>query len=293
MNTAKTAVLLAAITGLFLLIGFLIGVLLGGMTGLITAFVFAGLMNFFAYWSSDTLALRMAGAKAVTQEEQPRLHAVVEQVAALANVPKPKVYIVQNDTPNAFATGRNPNHAAVAATTGILSLLDERELRGVLGHELGHVKNRDILTSSIVATLAGAISMVAWMGMWFGGAFGGRDDRNNPYGGLIALAAVLLAPIAAMLIQMGISRSREYQADATGAHLTHDPEALASALQKLERGVQARPMEATPMAQSTAHLYIVNPFRGGGVANLFSTHPPIEERIRRLHAMAYGPHVVA
>jgi heat shock protein HtpX len=288
MNTVKTAVLLAAITGLFLLIGFLIG----GPTGIIVAFVFAALMNFFAYWSSDKLALRMANAKEVTPEEAPELHRVVEQVAALANVPKPRVYIIENSQPNAFATGRNPEHAAVAATTGILQLLDERELRGVLGHELGHVKNRDILTSSIVATFAGAISMVAWMGLWFGGAFGGRD-RNNPYGGLIALAAFLLAPIAATLIQLGISRAREYQADETGAQLTHDPEALASALQKLERGVQARPMEPTPMAQSTAHLYIVNPFRGGGVANLFSTHPPIEERIRRLHAMAYGPHVVA
>jgi heat shock protein HtpX len=284
MNTAKTAVLLAAITGLFLLLG----VLLGGMSGLITAFVFAGIMNFVAYWSSDKLALRMAGAKEVSPEEQPRLHAVVEQVAALANVPKPRVYIVQNDTPNAFATGRNPNHAAVAATTGILALLDERELRGVLGHELGHVKNRDILTSSIVATLAGAISMIAWMGMWFGGGLGGRGNRDNQYGGIIALAALLLAPIAATLIQLGISRAREYQADDTGAHLTHDPEALASALAKLERGVQAR-----PMAQSTAHLYIVNPFRGGGMAGLFSTHPPIEERIRRLHAMAYGPRISA
>jgi heat shock protein HtpX len=288
MNTAKTAVLLAAITGLFLLLG----VLLGGMSGLIMAFVFAGIMNFVAYWSSDKLALRMAGAKEVTPEEQPRLHAIVEQVAALANVPKPRVYIVQNDTPNAFATGRNPNHAAVAATTGILALLDERELRGVLGHELGHVKNRDILTSSIVATLAGAISMIAWMGMWFGGGLGGRN-RDNQYGGIIALAAILLAPIAAMLIQLGISRAREYQADDTGAHLTHDPEALASALEKLERGVQARPMEPTPMAQSTAHLYIVNPFRRGGRSNLFSTHPPIEERIRRLHAMAYGPRISA
>jgi len=288
MNTVKTAVLLAAITGLFLPLGFL----LGGPTGIVVAFVFAGAMNFFAYWSSDKLALRMANAKEVTPEEAPQLHRVVEQVAALANEPKPRVYIIESATPNAFATGRNPQHAAVAATTGILNLLDERELRGVLGHELGHVKNRDILTSSIVATLAGAISMIAWMSLWFGGAFGSRD-RNNPYGGLIALAAVLLAPIAATMIQLGISRAREYQADETGAHLTHDPEALASALEKLERGVQARPMEPSPMAQSTAHLYIVNPFRGGGVSNLFSTHPPIEERIRRLHAMAYGPHVTA
>ena len=280
MNTFKTAVLLAAITGLFLLIG----VLLGGMTGLITAFVFAGLMNFVAYWSSDKLALRMAGAKEVSMQEQPRLHSIVEEVAAQSGVPKPRVYMVQNDTPNAFATGRNPQHAAVAVTTGIMSLLDERELRGVLGHELAHVQNRDILTSSIVATLAGAISMLAWMSLWFGGM--GRD-RNNPYGGLIALLAFLLAPIAAALIQAGISRAREYQADADGAKFTHDPEALASALQKLQRGVQQRPLEPTPMAQSTAHLYIVHPFRGGGIVNLFSTHPPIEERVRRLREMAY------
>src|SRR3990170_4344487 len=264
MNTFKTALLLAAITGLFLLIGFL----LGGPTGLIVAFVFAGLMNFFAYWTSDKLALRMAGAREVSMQEAPGLHSMVEEVAAQAGMPKPRVYIVENDTPNAFATGRNPQHAAVAVTTGIMRLLDERELRGVLGHELGHVKNRDILTSSIVATLAGAISMIAWMSLWFGGM--GRD-RNNPYGGLIALAAFLLAPIAAALIQAGISRTREFQADASGAEVTHDPEALASALEKLQQGVEARPMEPTPMAQSTAHLYIVNPFRGGGMSNLFST----------------------
>jgi heat shock protein HtpX len=277
MNTLKTAVLLAAITGLFLLIGFLIG----GPTGIVVAFVLAAAMNFFAYWSSDSLALRMAGAKEVTQDEAPALHRIVEEVASLANVPKPKVCIVQSDTPNAFATGRNPHHAAVAATTGILNLLDERELRGVLGHELAHVQNRDILTSSIVATLAGAISMIAWMSLFFGG---GRDRGNA----LIGLVAFLVAPIAAAMIQMGISRAREYQADQDGAKYTHDPEALASALQKLQRGVQARPMDPTPMAQSTAHMYIVNPFRGGGVTNLFSTHPPIEERVKRLHEMTYA-----
>ena len=285
MNAVKTAILLAAITGLFLLIG----VLLGGMTGLIIAFVMAGLMNFFAYWSSDKLALRMAGAKEVSMQEQPRLHSIVEEVAAQAGVPKPRVYMVENDTPNAFATGRNPQHAAVACTTGIMNLLDERELRGVLGHELAHVQNRDILTSSIVATLAGAISMIAWMSLWFGG-IGGRG-RDNQYGGLIALLAFLLAPIAAALIQAGISRTRELQADADGAKFTHDPEALASALEKLQRGVQARPLEPTPMAQSTAHLYIVHPFRGGGIVNLFSTHPPIEERVRRLRNMAYKTNV--
>ena len=275
MNMLKTTVLLAALMGLFLLIG----VLLAGIPGLIIAFGFGAALNFFAYWSSDKLALRMAGAKEVSVQEEPRLHAMIEEVAAQAGMPKPRVYVVQNDTPNAFATGRNPQHAAVAVTTGIMRLLDERELRGVLGHELGHVKNRDILISSIVATLAGAISMLAWMSLWFRGMRG--------YGALISLAAIILAPIAAMIIQAGISRTRELQADVTGAEVTHDPEALASALEKLHQGVQARPMEATPMAQSTAHLYIVHPFRGGGVARLFSTHPPIEERVRRLREMAY------
>jgi heat shock protein HtpX len=279
MNTIKTAVLLAAITGLFLMIG----VLVGGMTGLIVAFVFAGLMNFFAYWSSDKLALRMAGAREVSMQEAPRLHSMVEEVAAQAGLPKPRVYTVDNATPNAFATGRNPQHAAVAVTTGILDLLDERELRGVIGHELGHVRNRDILTSSIVATLAGAISMIAWMSLWFGGL-----GRRSGYGALISLAAFLLAPIAAALIQAGISRTREFQADATGAEVTHDPEALASALEKLHRGVAARPMQPTPMAESTAHLYIVHPFRAGGIVNLFSTHPPVEERVKRLRDRAYG-----
>ncbi len=275
MNTLKTTLLLAALTALFLGIGFAVG----GVPGMIVAFGFAAALNFFAYWSSDKLALRMAGAREVSVQEQPRLHATVEEVAAQAGLPKPRVYLVQNDTPNAFATGRNPKHAAVAVTTGIMRLLDERELRGVLGHELGHVKNRDILTSSIVATLAGAISMLAWMSLWFRGMRG--------YGALISLAAIILAPIAAMLIQAGISRTRELQADVTGANVTHDPEALASALEKLHQGVQARPMEATPMAQSTAHLYIVHPFRGGGIGRLFSTHPPIEERVRRLRDMAY------
>jgi len=280
MNAIKTAVLLAAITGLFVGIGFLVG----GIGGMIVAFALAGVMNFFAYWSSDKLALRMAGAREVSMQEAPRLHSIIEEVSAQASMPKPKVYIVENATPNAFATGRNPKHAAVAVTTGIMNLLDERELRGVIGHELGHVKNRDILTSSIVATLAGAISMIAWMSLWFGGIGG----RRSGYGALISLAAFLLAPIAAGLIQAGISRTREYSADRSGAEVTHDPEALASALEKLQRGVAQAPMEPTPMAESTAHLYIVHPFRGGGLVNLFSTHPPIEERVKRLRDMAYS-----
>jgi heat shock protein HtpX len=275
MNTLRTTILLAALTGLFLAIGFAIG----GVPGMVIAFGLAAALNFFAYWSSDKLALRMAGAREVSVQDAPRLHASVEEVAYQAGVPKPKVYLVQNDTPNAFATGRNPEHAAVAVTTGITRLLDERELRAVLGHEMAHVKNRDILTSSIVATLAGAISMLAWMSLLFRGSRG--------YGAIISLAAFLLAPIAAALIQAGISRTREFQADATGAELTHDPEALASALEKLHQGVQERPMEATPMAESTSHMYIVHPFRGGGMANLFSTHPKVEDRVRRLRKRAY------
>lgn len=278
MNAVKTTVLLAALTGLFLGIGFL----LGGLVGVIIALVIALAMNFFAYWSSDKLALRMAGAKEVSVTEQPRLHSMIEEVAAQAGLPKPRVYMVENDTPNAFATGRNPQHAAVAVTTGIMGLLTERELRGVLGHELGHVKNRDILTSAIVATIAGAISMLALISLFF------RNSRG-PYAMIAFLLAWIVAPMAAGLIRAAISRTRELQADVTGAEVTHDPEALASALEKLEQGVRARPMEATPMAESTAHLYIVHPFKAGGVANLFSTHPPIEERVRRLREMAYRP----
>ncbi|MGB2694986.1 MAG: zinc metalloprotease HtpX [Dehalococcoidia bacterium] len=276
MNAIKTTMLLAALTGLFLVIGFLIG----GQVGLIIAFGLAAALNFFAYWSSDKLALRMASAREVSMQDAPKLHSIVEEIAAQSGVPKPRVYIIENDTPNAFATGRNPQHAAVAVTAGIMNLLDERELRGVLGHELGHVKNRDILTSSIVATLAGAISMLAWMSLFF------RNSRSS-YSGLISLVAWLVAPLAAGLIQAGISRTREFQADRTGAEVTHDPEALASALEKLHQGVQARPMTDTPFAQSTAHLFIVHPFSAGGLTNLFSTHPPIEERVRRLREMAY------
>lgn len=277
MNTFKTAVLLAALTALFMVIGFAITP--GSLVGPLVALGFAGVMNFFAYWSSDKLALRMARAREVSVQEASRLHSIVEEVAAQAGVPKPRVYIVDTATPNAFATGRNPKHAAVAVTTGIMNILDERELRGVLGHEMAHVRNRDILTGSIVATLAGAISMLAWMALWF------RGIRSG-YGQIIGLLAFLLAPLAAALIQAGISRTREYQADASAARITHDPEALASALLKLQRGIAARPMQPTPAAESTAHLYIVNPFRAGGLVNLFSTHPPIEERARRLRDMS-------
>ena len=271
MALFKTTVLLAALMGLFLGIGLLVG----GIPGLIIAAVLGIGMNFFAYWSSDKLALRVAGAKEVSQQEQPGLHRMVAEVATLAGLPKPKVYIIENDAPNAFATGRNPEHAAVAVTTGIMRILSERELRAVIGHELGHVKNRDILISSIVAAIAAAISMVAFVSYFF---------RRSPYAMIVGW---IIAPIAAGIIQASISRTREFQADRTGAELTHDPASLATALEKLHQGIKERPMEATPMAESTAHLYIVHPFKAGGLANLFSTHPPMEERVKRLRDMAY------
>ncbi len=271
MAMFKTTVLLAALMGLFLGIGLLVG----GIPGLIIAAVLGLGMNFFAYWSSDKLALRVAGAKEVSQEEQPGLHRMVAEVATLAGLPKPKVYLIQNDAPNAFATGRNPEHAAVAVTTGIMRILSDRELRAVMGHELGHVKNRDILISSIVAAIAAAISMVAFVSYFF---------RRSPYAMLVGW---IIAPIAAGIIRSAISRTREFQADRTGAEITHDAASLATALEKLHQGVKERPMEATPMAEATAHLYIMNPFKAGGIANLFSTHPPLEERVKRLRDIAY------
>lgn len=281
MNLLKTTVLLALLTGILVAVGGYIG----GIGGAAIFLVIAAAMNFFAYWFSDKLALRMAGAKEVSEAEAPQLHSMVREVANLAGMPMPRVYIVQNDSPNAFATGRNPKKAVVAVTTGIQRILTDRELRAVIGHEMGHVKNRDILTSSIVATIAGAISLIAQILMWtslFGG--GRREGGGNP---LIMLAIILLAPISATLIQLGISRTREYAADKTGAEVTHDPEALASALEKLHQGVSMRPMEPTPNNEAVSALYIVHPFRGGGMQNLFSTHPPMEERIRRLREMTY------
>ncbi len=274
MNLMKTAVLLAALTGLLVLVGDLIG----GPSGAVLFLVLAGAMNFFAYWYSDKMALKMAGAHEVTESQEPGLFAIVRNVARLSGMPMPRVYVIETDSPNAFATGRNPQHASVAVTHGILALLNDEELEGVLAHELGHVKNRDILTSSIAATLAGAITLIARMGYWaslFGGGRGSRD-RN---GGLSALLMLIVAPIAATLIQLAISRSREYEADATGAHTTGNPYALASALQKLEDYSKHLPLQATP---STAHLFIIAPLIGGGIGSLFSTHPPTRERIRRL-----------
>lgn len=276
-NTLKTTVLLAALTGLFLLIGDAFG----GERGMIMALAFAAITNVGAYWFSDKIVLAMYGAREVSPAEAPELHQVVDNLAMKAGIPKPKVYIIPTDAPNAFATGRDPHHAAVAATEGILGILNHDELEAVLAHELGHVRNRDILISTIAATVAGAISMVARLAFWFGGFGRDRDREGN---GLVLLLTMILAPIIALIIQLAISRSREYAADASGAKLSGHPLALASALAKLQRGAQVRPMEdATP---ATAHMFIVNPLTGGWARSLFSTHPPTEERIKRLEAMA-------
>jgi heat shock protein HtpX len=278
MNTFKTAFLLTALT---LLLVFL-GGHFGGQNGMILAFVIAAGMNFFSYFFSDKLALAMYRAQPVTREQLPRVYEVVERMTQRIGLPMPKIFVIPADSPNAFATGRNPKHASVAVTNGILNLLTNEELEGVLAHELGHVKNRDILTSSIAATLAGAITMLARMGYWaslFGGYGGGRD-RDRGGGGIGALLMLILAPIAAMLIQLAVSRSREYEADATGAHITGNPYALASALEKLDAYSKRMPMGASP---STAHLFIVAPVVSArDLANLFSTHPPISKRIERL-----------
>lgn len=278
MNLMKTTMLLALLTGLLVAVGGLVG----GTAGMIFFLLIAAAMNFFAYWFSDKAALKMAGAQEVSEAEEPGLHALVAEVAADAGMPKPRVFVMHTDSPNAFATGRNPQHAVVAVTTGIRRILNERELRAVLGHEMGHVRNRDILTTSIVATIAGAISLIANVLMW-SSIFGGRRNQNP----LLMLLAIIVAPIAASAIQMGISRQREYAADATGAEVTGDPLALASALSKLERGVQYVPMQETPVQESVAALYIVKPFAGlGGMSRLFSTHPPVAERVERLRNMA-------
>jgi heat shock protein HtpX len=245
------------------------------------AFILALGMNFFSYWFSDKIVLKMYGAHEVTPADAPQLHQIVEELAREAGIPKPRVYIIPDDSPNAFATGRNPEHAAVAATEGIMRLLTPIELKGVLAHEIGHVRNRDILIQTIAATMAGAIMILADMAR-FGAIFGmGRDDEEG--GGIFGILVMsIIAPIAAMLIQMAISRSREYLADETGAHLSHNPESLARALEKLSLGVQRAPMDANP---ATAHMFIVNPLTGSSLMNLFSTHPPIEERVARLRAM--------
>ncbi len=282
MHTLRVAFLMALLTVILVILGGFIG----GQSGAITALIFAGVMNFFSYWFSDKMVLAMYRAKEVSEAEAPELYAMVRRLTQRAGLPMPRVYIVPNDMPNAFATGRDPQHAAVAVTQGILRILQPEELEGVIAHELGHVRNRDILISTIAATIAGAISYLAWMGQWsmlFGG-FGGDDD-DNPLGWIGALLAIILLPIAATMVQMAISRSREFAADEASAQITHNPVALASALRQLERAVQVRPTQVNP---ATSHLFIVNPLRGQSFATLFSTHPPTEERIARLEAMARG-----
>jgi heat shock protein HtpX len=278
-NNLKTTILLAAMTGLLLAIG----QLWGGQRGLMFALVLAGVMNLGSYFFSDKIALKMSGAKPIARDENPRLYQIVERLAAKANIPVPKIYYIPTDSPNAFATGRNPNHASVAVTAGILEICDDEEIEGVLAHELGHVKNRDILISAVVATLAGAITLIARMAYWgelFGGFGGGRSDDRRGGGIFSALAMMILAPFAAMLIQLAISRSREYEADATGAHITGNPQGLARALGKIDQWSKRIPMRASP---SMAHMYICQPLTTGEVfSSLFSTHPPIRKRIERL-----------
>jgi len=280
MNRFKVFFLMLILTVLFILVGTAIG----GRSGAVYAFIFAALMNFFSYWFSDKIVLRMYGAKEVTQSEAPQLYGIVAELTSKASLPMPKVYIMENETPNAFATGRNPEHAAVAVTSGIMRILSKDELMGVIGHELSHIQHRDILISTIAATMAGAISMLATMARW-GAMFGGmrsNDDEGRGGNILVVIVVSIFASVAAMLIQLAISRSREYYADEGGAHLSN-PLSLAKALGKLEMASQRIPMQANP---STAHMFIVNPLRGGGVFSLFSTHPPIEERIARLEEMA-------
>jgi heat shock protein HtpX len=283
MNAMKTGLLMIALTTLLMFIGNL----LGGQGGMIIALVIAAVMNFGTYWFSDKLVLRMYNAKEVSPHSE--LYRMVQGQTQKAGLPMPRVYTIPTDSPNAFATGRNPSHAAVAATEGIMRLLSREELAGVIGHELAHIRNRDILISSIVATMAGAIMMIANMAQW-AAIFGGfrRDDDEDSGGGLIGmLFMIIVAPIAAMVIQLAISRSREYAADRVGSEICGNPLALANALRRLERGVESRPMHTNA---ATSHLFIVNPLRGG-FAGLFSTHPPMDERIRRLEAMTgVSPH---
>jgi heat shock protein HtpX len=277
-NLMKTAVLMAAITALFMAIGSL----LGGEQGMMIALVAALGMNFFSYWFSDKLVLKMYNAQEVDETSAPQFVRMIAELAQRAGLPMPRVYIIQEDAPNAFATGRNPAHAAVAATTGIMRVLSERELRGVMAHELAHVRHRDILISTISATMAGAISMLANFAMFFGG----RDSEGRPHNPLVGILVMLLAPLAASLIQMAISRAREFEADRGGAEISGDPRALASALEKIARYASGVPLQAAERHPETAQMMIVNPLFGGGLRGLFSTHPSTEERVERLLAMA-------
>ena len=282
MNAIKTGLLMSGLAAILMLIGGAVG----GDRGVGMAFIIALGMNFFSYWFSDKIVLKMYGAQEVSAAEAPELYALVQNLAGRARLPMPRVYVIPSDSPNAFATGRNPEHAAVAVTQGIVRMLSSDELAGVLGHELGHVANRDILIQTIAATFASAISFLAYMARmtaFFGG--GNRDDDEGG-GGLELLVMAILAPIAAMLIQLAISRSREYLADDAGARISGNPLALAQALQKISLGVQRLPLQPTPSHNATAHMFIIKPFIGGGLAALFSTHPSTEERIARLQELA-------
>ena len=280
MNYMKTALLLAALTGFFLAVGYL----LGGQAGMMIALVVALGMNLFAYWNSDRMVLRMANAREVGPQEAPELYGIVQTLTQRAGLPMPRIYIIDEDQPNAFATGRSPEHAAVAVNSGLLRHLSREEVTGVLAHELGHVKNRDTLTMTVAATLAGAIGMLAQFAFFFGGS---RDGEGRPTNPIVGIAMMILAPLAASLVQMAISRSREYEADRAGAEISGDPLSLASALQRLHEGTRAIANTTAEANPATAHMYIDNPLSGGGMASLFSTHPPMEERIARLHAMAH------
>ena len=282
MNFFKTTILLAVLTAMLVFAGDA----LGGRSGAITALIFAGIMNFVTYWFSDKIVLMMYRAKPVTEADAPELYAITRDLTMKAGLPMPKVYIMGNDTPNAFATGRNPGHAAVAVTTGIMRLLTREELTGVLAHELAHIQNRDILISTIAATIAGAISYLAHMAQW-AAMFGGARDNEREGNPIALIVMMIVAPLAAMIIQMAISRSREYGADMGGARICSNPLSLANALRKLEYANKRIPMVGANAA--TSHMFIVNPLSGGSLLRLFSTHPPIEERIKRLEAMAGGP----
>jgi heat shock protein HtpX len=279
-NWLKTSILMAAIMALF----GVIGAYLGGSTGMLLALLFGGAMNFFAYWFSDTMVLKMYNAQQVDETSAPQFYAMVRELAQRADLPMPRVYLIDEAQPNAFATGRNPENAAVAATTGILQMLSARELRGVMAHELTHVRHRDILIATISATMAGAISALANFAMFFGG----RDSDGRPSNPLASIAVAILAPIAASLIQMAISRAREFEADRGGAEICGDPNALADALAKIDAYAQQIPLPTAEAHPATAHLMIMNPLAGGGIAGLFSTHPATAERVARLRAMAVG-----
>lgn len=279
MNSIKTFFLMISMMILLMLVGNFIG----GSDGVVIAFIISLVMNFGSYWFSDRIVLSMYRAKEISREDSPGLYDLVEDLAVNAELPMPKLYIIENETPNAFATGRNPDNAAVAVTTGILNILNRDELQGVVAHELGHIKNRDILISTIAATLVGTITFIARMAGWAMMFGGGRDERDG--GGISSLVLLILSPIIAILIQMAISRSREYMADRAGAEISRKPLALASALERLTMGNERRPMHADA---SSAHMFIVNPLNGGGIMSLFSTHPPIEKRVEKLREIAAG-----